>query len=192
MISDIYLYEYGYDKTMIKFRELLNLSTVSAHGIHSFAYLLGKKFLFKNPFQFFKYRYFKNIYDHKSSVFEENTHKDKNKIKYITGETCFRGPWLLLKDDLEKYGYLDQENFFLGNDDHDYNYRIYKKTGRICGFVDLDCYSDLKEGASRKKRSGTNEKIFNYLEATRISRFSTIELIKHFSKYKLYAKLSFY
>lgn len=189
--SDIYIYEYGYDKIMIKFKESLNLSTVSAHSIHSFAHLLGKKFLFKNPFQFFKYRFNNNIYDHKCSIFEKNTNKDNNKIHYITGETCARGPWLLFKEDLEKYGYLDQKNFFLGNDDHDYNYRIYKKTGRICGFVDLDCFSDLNKGASRKKRSGTNEKIFNYLKATRLSRFRNIDLIKHFSTYRLYAKLSF-
>lgn len=185
--SDIYINEHGYDKTMIKIQNFANLSTVSAKSIHSLAMILGKKYFFKNQFQFLNYRLNQQHFDLHYS--KNKSCIDKNKLCFITGETCPRGPWLLLKEDLEKYGYLDQKNFFLGNDDHDYNYRIFKITGRICGFVALNCFSEPKEGASRRKKSGINKKIFDYLRSKRLSK--TSQLIKHFGTYKPYAKLSF-
>ena len=48
---------------MIKIQNISNLSTVSGKSIHSLAMLLGNKFLFKNPYQFLKYKINKNNYD---------------------------------------------------------------------------------------------------------------------------------
>ena len=41
-------------------------------------------------------------------------------------ETVNRGPWVVLKSDLERRGYLDERHFFQGNDDHDYHRRVFE------------------------------------------------------------------
>ena len=76
-----------------------------------------------------------------------------------------RGPWLVLKRDLEQHGYLDERHFFLGNDDHDYHRRLFEAEGRRPLYVPMAIHAPLGLGANRRKRSEINKKIFDRLSA---------------------------
>jgi GT2 family glycosyltransferase len=80
-------------------------------------------------------------------------------------ETVNRGPWLVLKRDLERHGYLDEQHFFLGNDDHDYHRRLFESEGRRPLYVPMAIHSPLGLGAHRRKRRGINREIFERLRA---------------------------
>jgi glycosyltransferase involved in cell wall biosynthesis len=80
-------------------------------------------------------------------------------------ETVNRGPWLVLKSDLERRGYLDQRHFFLGNDDHDYHRRVFEADGRRPLYVPMRLSSPLGLGAVRRRRSGINKEVFEKLRA---------------------------
>jgi glycosyltransferase involved in cell wall biosynthesis len=80
-------------------------------------------------------------------------------------ETVNRGPWLLLKQDLERHGYLDEKNFFLGNDDHDYHRRLYQTEARRPLYLPMRIVSPVARGATRRSRTGRNLDIFNHLSA---------------------------
>ena len=80
-------------------------------------------------------------------------------------ETVNRGPWLVLKSDLERHGYLDERHFFLGNDDHDYHRRLFDAEGRRPIYVPLSLRAPLALGAMRRQRTGINREVFNALHA---------------------------
>jgi glycosyltransferase involved in cell wall biosynthesis len=80
-------------------------------------------------------------------------------------ETVNRGPWLVLKCDLERHGYLDEQHFFLGNDDHDYHRRLFEAERRRPLYVPMAIHAPLGLGANRRKRSGINKEIFDRLSA---------------------------
>jgi hypothetical protein len=80
-------------------------------------------------------------------------------------ETVNRGPWVLLKSDLERHGYLDERYFFLGNDDHDYHRRIFEADHRRPLYVPIALYSPLALGAARRRRTGVNREVFATLNA---------------------------
>ena len=76
-----------------------------------------------------------------------------------------RGPWVLLKSDLERHGYLDERHFFQGNDDHDYHRRVFEADGRRPLYVPIALYAPLALGAVRRTRTGLNREIFAALKA---------------------------
>jgi glycosyltransferase involved in cell wall biosynthesis len=80
-------------------------------------------------------------------------------------ETVNRGPWLLLKSDLERHGYLDERHFFQGNDDHDYHRRLFDAEARRPIYVPLSLHAPLALGAARRPRTGINRDVFNVLSA---------------------------
>jgi glycosyltransferase involved in cell wall biosynthesis len=80
-------------------------------------------------------------------------------------ETVNRGPWVLLKSDLERHGYLDERYFFLGNDDHDYHRRLFEAEGRRPLYVAISLHAPLFTGAVRRRRTGVNRQVFNTLNA---------------------------
>jgi len=82
-------------------------------------------------------------------------------------ETVNRGPWVLLKSDLERHGYLDERFFFLGNDDHDYHRRLFEAEGRRPLYVPISIYAPRRLGASRRTRRGDNQSIFEALKRER-------------------------
>lgn len=75
--------------------------------------------------------------------------------RYATAETVMRGPWCLRRRDLIALGLLDEQNFFLGNDDHDLHARGYAR-GLRCAYVPMRIDSPLAVGSTRQKRSGVN------------------------------------
>lgn len=82
-------------------------------------------------------------------------------------ETVPRGPWAVLKRDLERFGYLDERFFFLGNDDHDYHRRLRESDGRRPVYAPMALYSPLHLGARRRSRTGVNKRIFGLLKRTK-------------------------
>jgi glycosyltransferase involved in cell wall biosynthesis len=80
-------------------------------------------------------------------------------------ETVNRGPWLLLKRDLERHGYLDERHFFQGNDDHDFHRRLLEAGGRRPLYVPISLHAPLALGAVRRRRTGINRDVYNMLSA---------------------------
>jgi glycosyltransferase involved in cell wall biosynthesis len=80
-------------------------------------------------------------------------------------ETVNRGPWVLLKSDLERRGSLDERYFFQGNDDHDYHRRVFETDARRPLYVPIALYAPLALGAVRRTRTGLNREVFAALEA---------------------------
>jgi glycosyltransferase involved in cell wall biosynthesis len=87
--------------------------------------------------------------------------------RFFRCETVPRGPWLVLKRDLERHGYLDERFFFLGNDDHDYHRRMYQAERRRPVYVPMSIHSPLSTGPTRRPRSGTNLAVFEFLASER-------------------------
>lgn len=190
--SDIYVQEYAFDKKMIHAMNKFNLGAVSGRHTHNFSLIENwKRAVFKYPLILIKWRIFKNfnppeyvgLIDNK--IYEKNI-KHEN-VCYI-GETVARGPWLLRKSDLKKLSYLDEDNFFLGNDDHDFNRRLFTELKKSVGYVPLDIFSVMTDGSSRKKRKGLNEKIFNYLRNNKRCSDTFNLFLRQYKPYKLIQK----
>ena len=64
---------------------------------------------------------------------------------------------------LKFLNYLDEENFFLGNDDHDFNWRLYSQLSKFAAYVSVEQTSYKFQGSTRKQRLGINKKIYEYL-----------------------------
>ena len=81
-------------------------------------------------------------------------------------------------------GGLDNEHFFLGNDDHDLAYRGYREKKLRCGFVPVGFDSPLGEGSTRKKSSVKTQivkelksfKIYRNRRSSALYELGTIEL----------------
>ena len=85
-----------------------------------------------------------------------NLNIDKN--KFYVYETCNRGPLLLDRKKLEELNFLDEEEYFLDNSDHDLMARAYIQKQYICGYVPIDFDAPLNLGSTR------NDKTYNYCE----------------------------
>ena len=78
------------------------------------------------------------------------------KNKFYVYETCNRGPLLIDKKKLEELNFLDEENYFLDNSDHDLFARAYLLKNYICGYVPIDFEAPLCNGSTR------NNKTYNF------------------------------
>jgi hypothetical protein len=67
---------------------------------------------------------------------------------YDTGN---RGPLLLHAARTRLLGYLDEENYWLGDDDHDLNFRAYALNRWVAGFQPIDFDAPLEFGGTRRK-----------------------------------------
>jgi len=81
---------------------------------------------------------------------------DKN--KFYSYETCNRGPLLIDRKRLEEMGFLNEEEYFLENSDHDLMARAYLEKGYICGYVPINFNSPIHLGSTR------NENTYNFCE----------------------------
>ena len=69
---------------------------------------------------------------------------------YVTS-TNNRGPLMFRADALKELGYLDERNFFLGNDDHDFNRRAHFH-GWVAAYKYVKFYAPLNLSATRNSR----------------------------------------
>ena len=97
-----------------------------------------------------------NLFDHNSGIGKLGTNIEKNvnelnvdKNKFYVFETCNRGPLLIERKKLEELNFLDEENYFLDDSDHDLMARAYLEKKYICGYVPIDFKSPLCDGSTR-------------------------------------------
>ncbi|QDC70794.1 glycosyltransferase family 2 protein [Candidatus Methylopumilus universalis] len=189
--SDIYINDKNFDKKMIQAMNNFNLGAVSGRHVHKFSLIdPSKKKWLKYPLSYLKC----NILDLEKESFGRVGDKLFKRFKAnsnycFIGETVARGPWLVRKSDLKNLNYLDEKNFFLGNDDHDYHRRIFQSFNRLVGYVPLNIYSIPENGSTRKKRTGINELIFNHLKS---KKKGSKEYIQFLENYKPYAPIKRY
>jgi hypothetical protein len=85
------------------------------------------------------------------------------------GQTVMRGPLMIDSHLYSSIGGLDNNHFFLGNDDHDLAYRGYREKKLRCGFVPVGFESPLAEGSTRK-RSRIRSEVIKDLKSFMIYR----------------------
>ncbi len=73
---------------------------------------------------------------------------DRN-VLYMYG-TCNRGPLILDRDKLKHMKYLDEQNYFLDNSDHDLFARAYSEKNWNCGYIPIDFNCPMQHGSTRK------------------------------------------
>lgn len=81
--------------------------------------------------------------------------KLRQDLLYVN-ETVNRGPLLLDREKLIELDYLDEENFYLDNSDHDLFARAWAKKNWICGYIPIDFNAPLNNGTTRKPRNAIN------------------------------------
>jgi len=143
--ADIYIYTYGFNKILTepfrKYNDVLSVSGRCTHSLFNWGDGVGKlgsKIETPLPGHFSNYD------------------------SFYVGDTCNRGPWALCKEKLSKLNYLDEENFVLGDDDHDLNIRGNITYGWVCGYVPIEIRSALSEGSTRKTRDTLNTEILEH------------------------------
>ena len=70
---------------------------------------------------------------------------------FYVRDTCNRGPLLLHAARTRTLGYLDEKNYWLGDDVHDLNFRAYASNRWVAGFQPMDFDAPLEFGGSRRK-----------------------------------------
>ena len=78
------------------------------------------------------------------------------KNNFYVYETCNRGPLLLDRKKLEELNFLDEENYFLDDSDHDLMARAYIEKKYICGYAPIDFYAPLYLGSTRNCKNYNN------------------------------------
>jgi len=108
-----------------------------------------------------------------------NLNVDRN--KFYVYETCNRGPLLLDRIKLKEMNYLDEEEYFLDDSDHDLMARAYLNKKYICGYVPIDFYAPLHLGSTRNNNnySYCNEFIVNYNERERLNNIPRLGINKY-------------
>ena len=69
---------------------------------------------------------------------------------YMYG-TCNRGPLLLDNKKLKYMGYLDEQNFYLDDSDHDFFARAYNNHKWKCGYIPIEFKAPVETGSIRKE-----------------------------------------
>jgi glycosyltransferase involved in cell wall biosynthesis len=165
--SDLIIHDKGFDKRMIDALNNNKFSSVSGRSCHSWFDLLEKKKKIKNILQLKSP--FSLILFGTGPIGYVSTNL-YNKIlvgspllgEVYEADTNCRGPWLINKYLLNKIGPLDTDNFFLGNDDHDFNFRG-SKLGFRSGYTPVIMTCDINNSSSFQIRTNKNKKIYDYL-----------------------------
>ena len=188
--ADIIINDFGFDVRMISALEKYSLASISGRHVHYFSVLDSlswfkypifkmRSVLFKKPILFGKYG---------NRIFKRSGH-DKN-IIVVVGETVARGPWMLRKKDLKDLDYLDEVNFFLGNDDHDFHRRMYLAKKMTCGYVPMDVYSPERFGSTRQERHGVNKEIYNWLSENKKGSADFLKFIRTYRPFEDLRKIT--
>lgn len=89
-----------------------------------------------------------------------------NRNTFYVTESCNRGPIMFDAKKLKEIDYLDEENYFLHDSDHEIMARAYLEKGYICGYLPMDFHSLVREGSMRKgkERDKKNSYKLSYLK----------------------------
>jgi glycosyltransferase involved in cell wall biosynthesis len=163
--SDIQVLDHGFDKKMVRVASLNHVSSVSGRCVHSWIFLLPPKArvlkLLYSPWFYFRSRWkLLGV----GLMGKEMHQRNKRSIKegYFLADTNNKGPWMITAENFKTYGPLDSNNFFLGGDDHNFNYQL-KKKGKLAAYVTMNVFSSENDGSTRQARAGENLRIYNYL-----------------------------
>lgn len=102
-------------------------------------------------------------------------------LRIWLSETVMRGPIILDRIKYEAVGGLDNVGFFLGNDDHDLNFRAWLNKNWRTGYVPIRFESPLRDGSSRKEKSLKTMLRFLYLQ-NKSFRHRRLTGLFHYSK----------
>jgi len=162
-----------------------HLGAISGRHVHNFSLIDPSKTRWlKYPLSYIKINVLKLEREFFGRIGGKIFKKIQGSLNYCyIGETGARGPWLVRKSDLKFLNYLDEENFFLGNDDHDYHRRLYESLNKLVGYVPLNIYSTRKNGSTRQKRYGINQTVFNYLKSRKMGSKDYIKFLKNYTPY---------
>lgn len=181
--SDIFLNDIGFDRKLIDALEANSFCSVSGRCGHSWSFMFSLRqkiiaFLFGNL-------KFKDISSEGycigrigEKVFDNMIIMDC--LAYAT-DTNSRGPWMTSKKVISSIGFLNKEEFFLGNDDHDFNWRGFQK-GYKAGYINVNFNSYPEDGSTRQIREGVNLEIYNWLES---NKKGSSKLIRSICMHKL-------
>lgn len=148
--ADMKMTEYGYNLHLTKpFLILDNVIAVSGRCAHNLfnTYGIGKL-----------------------GALIENNIDELNvcKNKFYVFDTCNRGPLVLDREKLKELNYLDEEEYFLDNSDHDLMARAFLEKNYICGYVPIDFSSPLQFGSTRNTLQYNNCKEYNINQTEKI------------------------
>ena len=81
---------------------------------------------------------------------------DVSRDLFYVFETCNRGPLLIDNEKLKELNYLDEDEYFLDNSEHDLMVRAYLEKRYICGYVAMDFHAPLHLGSMRNGKTYNN------------------------------------
>lgn len=184
--SDLYIRDPGYDLKLISLLKTGKFASVGGRLVHDFGFLVGCSGWFNFPVDRIKRRIIGSVPEGEGLLGRKIFETSKLNLDsgaYFTGETVARGPWALQKSVLCDLNYLDQENYFLGYDDHDFHFRCFRKNGTICAYLPLNIFCLPEDGSTRQVRSGTNELIFQYFKENRVCSNEFKSFLKSYRPY---------
>jgi len=104
-----------------------------------------------------------NLFNHSEGIGKLGSNYERtvdelklSKNKFYVYDTCNRGPLLIDKTKLKELNYLNEEEYFLDNSDHDLFARAYIEKKYICGYVPIDFYAPLHLGSTRNNNNYNN------------------------------------
>ncbi len=180
--ADIAIAEPAYDLKMIAVANNSSVGTVSGRHIHQYTILDTNFSWIKYPFDRIKLwldPYYGAVGLIGNLIFDGIPVNVKDNSFYL-GETNARGPWLVRKSHLVEMNYLDEDNFFLGNDDHDLNRRLHFIKNKNAAYIPIKQICIAQNGSSRKIREGVNKMIYDYLSSKKTGSYEFHKFIKEY------------
>ena len=168
--ADMEMLVKGYDLILSKpFNKIENLIAVSGRCAHFFDYNNNSDGTGKLGINIEK------------SLEELNVKKNN----FYIFDTCNRGPLLIDNSKLKEMNYLDENNYFLDNSEHDLMLRARLSKNYICGYFPIDFYAPLKNGSTRNRKIKINLKnIINFIEFKRLKMIYRKKEKLDFRKYR--------
>ena len=168
--SDIFIEDAGFDARLMRALEHGNLSSISGRACHGYGNLLPVKQHLRTCFiKGFRPQHLVADFQGRGfmggNMFRASKPVRRKNI-YWKAPTNNRGPWMVKMATFQRYGLLDSENFFLGFDDHEFNYRC-GQFGMRAGYMPVNIYSREMDGSTRQKRTGKNLEIFQEMTTTK-------------------------
>jgi glycosyltransferase involved in cell wall biosynthesis len=118
-----------------------------------------------------------------------------NKNNFYVYETCNRGPLLIDLQKLKEMNYLDEENYFLDDSDHDLMVRSFIQKKYICGYVPIDFNSPLQNGSTRNSKyidcaefwinKNEKDRLTNLYKNKGLNKYKNIWVSKQFQIYDI-------
>lgn len=179
--SDIFIEDAGFDSRLMRALEHGNLSSISGRACHGYGNLLSVKEHLRTCFiSGFRPQHIISDFQGRGFMGDNMFRKPKplrRKDVYWKAPTNNRGPWMVKLASFKQHGLLDSDNFFLGFDDHEFNYRC-GQFGMRAGYMPVNIYSREMDGSTRQKRTGKNLEIYQEMKATKQGPQNLLKILR--------------